>query len=188
MWVLIDHYDSFTYILQHYLLQLHRDVRVFKHDQVTMRQLIRISPQRIILSPGPGTPAEAAITNDIIACFYDKIPILGVCLGHQALGLFFGAKLQRAVKPMHGKVSLIQHQGVSVFKGMPAPLPVMRYHSLILSGWEKAGLCPLAMSVEGELMAFRHPDYPVLGIQFHPESIQTEYGFALLENWLTMFS
>lgn len=188
MWVLIDNYDSFTYILHHYLLQLHPEVLVFKNDEISVAELMDRAPERLILSPGPRTPAEAGITNALIAAFYDKLPILGICLGHQALGQFFGAGLQRASRPMHGKVSAILHKDQSVFAGLPHPLQVMRYHSLLLTGWSATALQPLAWTDKEELMAFQHPEYPVLGIQFHPESILTPEGFTLLQNWCRLFS
>jgi len=183
MWVLIDNYDSFTHILHHYLLQLHIDVRVFRNDAITLQELIALDPERIIISPGPQTPKEAGITNEVIGHFVTRIPILGICLGHQALGAYFGAELTLASRPVHGNTSPIIHDGNGLFKGIPSGFNAMRYHSLILKHWEGKSVIPLAFTPEKELMAFRHETYPATGIQFHPESILTEYGLQLLRNW-----
>ncbi len=187
MWALIDNYDSFTHILHHYLLQLHLDVRVFRNDEIDVDTLAALRPGRIIISPGPQTPAEAGITNEVIARFYQEVPILGVCLGHQALGMFFGAALTKARVPVHGMTSAVFHHEDSLFKGIPSGFNAMRYHSLLLKDWEHTALQPLAFTAEMELMAFRHPVFPVTGIQFHPESILTEYGARLLENWQLLY-
>jgi anthranilate synthase/aminodeoxychorismate synthase-like glutamine amidotransferase len=183
MWVLIDNYDSFTHILYHYLLQLHPDVIVFRNDAITLQALIVLNPERIIISPGPQTPKEAGITNEVIRHFVTEIPILGICLGHQALGEYFGAELTLASKPVHGNTSPIIHNGEGLFKGIPTGFNVMRYHSLILEHWEGISVIPLAFTAENELMAFRHKVYPATGIQFHPESILTEHGLQILRNW-----
>lgn len=183
MWVLIDNYDSFTYILHHYLLQLHPEVTIFRNDAISVAELATLSPERIIISPGPQTPYEAGITLDVIRYFYKQIPILGICLGHQALGLHFGAKLSKAIKPVHGKTSKLRHVGVDLFEGVDPGIAVMRYHSLVVKNWEDTGLIPLAFTEEDELMAFRHNIYPCTGMQFHPESILTEHGITLLYNW-----
>lgn len=187
MWALIDNYDSFTHILHHYLLQLHPDVRVFRNDEINVVTLAELGPDRIIISPGPQTPAEAGITNEVIARFYQNIPILGVCLGHQALGMFFGAALAKARRPVHGMTSAVFHKHDALFKGIPSGFEAMRYHSLVLKEWEHTSLQPLAFTSEKELMAFRHPVFPVTGIQFHPESILTGYGARLLENWQQLY-
>jgi len=183
MWALIDNYDSFTHILHHYLLQLHDDVRVFRNDKIDVTTLRRLAPDRIILSPGPQTPGEAGVTNEVIANFYRETPILGVCLGHQALGMFFGARLAKALRPVHGMTSAIFHDQDALFDGIPSGFNAMRYHSLILEDWEQTGIQALAFTAERELMAFRHPAFPVTGIQFNPESVLTEYGLQLLRNW-----
>ncbi|KAA5533470.1 aminodeoxychorismate/anthranilate synthase component II [Taibaiella lutea] len=183
MWALIDNYDSFTHILHHYLLQLQTDVVVFRNDAITLQELIKLNPERIIISPGPQTPKEAGITNEVIRHFVTRIPILGICLGHQALGEYFGAELALASKPVHGNTSSIIHNGEGLFKEIPASFNAMRYHSLILKHWEVTSVIPLAFTPENELMAFRHEVYPATGIQFHPESILTEYGMQLLRNW-----
>jgi anthranilate synthase/aminodeoxychorismate synthase-like glutamine amidotransferase len=172
-------------MLQHYLLELHPDVRVWKNDEINASDLQQLNPQRIILSPGPCRPETAGNMMDIIASFHQQTPILGVCLGHQALGQFFGAKLERALQPMHGKTSEIFHEGRSVFKDLPNPIKVMRYHSLLLKETKHTDLLPLAYTPDKELMAFRHQKYPCTGIQFHPESIKTEYGKEMLLNWAT---
>ena len=183
MWALIDNYDSFTYILWHYLLELHDDVRVWKNDEINAEDLQKLNPERIILSPGPCRPANAGNMMNIIRQFYRQTPILGICLGHQALGEFFGARLVEAKYPMHGKVSAVFHEQKGIFKGLSDPLNVMRYHSLILDNWENTGMLPLAFTKEKELMAFQHRQYPCTGIQFHPESVMTEQGKDMLANW-----
>lgn len=181
--MLIDNYDSFTYILHHYLLQLHPDVRVFRNDGISVPQLLEMNPQRIIISPGPQTPDEAGITMDVISAFHGQIPILGVCLGHQALGQFFGASVQRGSRPVHGSTSAVQHRQEHIFQGIPPGFQAMRYHSLIVCNWEQTALQPLGFTDDGVLMAFRHPIFPVTGLQFHPESVLTEHGLHLLRNW-----
>lgn len=188
MWVLIDNYDSFTHILHHYLLQLHNDVRVFRNDEISVEQLQRLNPDRIIISPGPKTPAHAGITNEVIKHFHASKPILGICLGHQALGTFFGGTLCKATRPVHGSTALIQHNGDVLFKEIPGSFSVMRYHSLIIKNWEHTSLLPLAFTEEGELMAFRDSTHPSVGLQFHPESILTGFGMQILLNWKNMFS
>ncbi len=183
MWILIDNYDSFTHILHHYLLQLHADVMVFRNDAVTLEQIIELDPQRIIISPGPQTPNEAGITNTVIQHFVKKIPVLGICLGHQALGVHFGATLNKAFQPVHGNTSTIIHNGDALFVDIPQSFEAMRYHSLIIEDFEKTDIIHLAYSDGNELMIFKHKTYPATGIQFHPESILTEYGLQLLTNW-----
>lgn len=186
MWALLDNYDSFTHILYHYLLQLHGDVRIWRNDEISAEALKKLNPERIILSPGPGRPSGAGITMEVIAAFHSHIPVLGICLGHQAIGEFFGARLQRSALPRHGRTSSLQHQGHPLFSGLPAEFPVMRYHSLELRDWEAAGLEPLAFSDDGVLMAFRHLVFPVTGMQFHPESVLTAHGLQLLRNWAAL--
>lgn len=183
MWVLIDNYDSFTHILHHYLLQLYDDVRIFRNDTITIPELIALNPERIIISPGPQTPKGAGVTNAVIHQFVTQIPILGICLGHQALGEYFGASLVHAAKPVHGNTSAVFHNGDRLFEDIPAVFNAMRYHSLVLKDWEASVVIPLAFTEEKELMAFRHKAFPATGIQFHPESILTEYGLRLLRNW-----
>lgn len=187
MWVLIDNYDSFTYILHHYLLQTGNEVVVYRNDEITVDELSRLKPSRLIISPGPETPLQAGICMDAIAYFHNKIPILGVCLGHQALGMFFGAKLIHAPFPMHGKTSEITHNGHKLFEGMPSPATAMRYHSLIVQGFEGTGLQALAHAEDKSIMALAHDTHPCTGIQFHPESIGTKHGMQLLKNWAVMY-
>lgn len=185
MWVLIDNYDSFTHILHHYLLQLNDEVVVYRNDEITLGELIALEPDRIIISPGPQTPLEAGITNEVIHYFVDKVPILGICLGHQALGIYFGARLVKGIRPVHGTTSAMLHQSDVLFKDIPNGFNAMRYHSLILTDFEHLPIVPLAYTEEGELMVFRHKYLPATGIQFHPESILTEHGITLLKNWDT---
>ena len=183
MWILIDNYDSFTHILHHYLVQLHDDVIVLRNDEVSLAEIITLNPDRIIISPGPQTPAEAGISNEVIKYFVSKIPILGICLGHQALGVYFGAMLNKAVQPVHGSTSTILHKRDTLFENIPETFQAMRYHSLIIEGFEKTDIIPLAFSESNELMAFKHKLYPATGIQFHPESILTTVGIQILQNW-----
>ncbi len=187
MWALIDNYDSFTHILHHYLLQLHADVRVFRNNEISTKALAELHPERIIISPGPGRPLQAGISNDVIAHFHTATPILGICLGHQALGEFYGAALVKAERPVHGSTTAVQHSDDTLFAGIPPVFQAMRYHSLIIKNWEALPLIPLASTEKQEPMAFRHEHYPSVGIQFHPESILTEHGLQMLANWNTMF-
>jgi anthranilate synthase/aminodeoxychorismate synthase-like glutamine amidotransferase len=188
MWVLIDNYDSFTYILHHYLLQCGAETVVYKNDELTVDQLKALNPSRIIISPGPETPLQAGICLDVIREFHGRLPILGICLGHQALGMHFGAKLVHAPYPMHGKVSQVDHNGHAVFNTIPSPFPVMRYHSLVLEGLEETGLQVLSKSLDDHtVMAIAHETHPCMGIQFHPESIGTEAGLQILQNWAALY-
>jgi anthranilate synthase component 2/para-aminobenzoate synthetase component 2 len=187
MWVLIDNYDSFTHILHHYLLQLHDNVVVYRNDAITIEELKALNPDRIIISPGPKTPLDAGITNGVIRYFYNRKPILGICLGHQALGTFFGGTLSKAARPVHGSTTPVFHNEEGLFANIPSAFNVMRYHSLIIKDWEHTDIKPLAFTADRELMAFSHREYPVVGIQFHPESILTEYGQQILLNWKDMF-
>jgi anthranilate synthase/aminodeoxychorismate synthase-like glutamine amidotransferase len=183
MWLLIDNYDSFTYILHHYLLQVFDDCIVRRNDELTVSDISMLQPERIVLSPGPETPLQAGICMETIAHFHDKIPILGVCLGHQAIGIHFGASLQRAAYPMHGKTSEIQHVAHWLFDGITAPFTAMRYHSLVINNLENTGLQAIAHSEDGAIMAMVHEQYPCTGLQFHPESIGTPCGLRMLQNW-----
>lgn len=186
MWVLIDNYDSFTWILQHYLLQTGNKCAVYRNDEITLKELIALNPERLIISPGPETPLQAGITMEAIDYFHSRIPILGVCLGHQALGMYFGAKLLHAPYPMHGKTSEITHNGSGLFADIPATFTVMRYHSLAIEHFENTSLQATAYTNDGIIMALAHTQYPCTGVQFHPESIGTEYGLQLLKNWAGM--
>lgn len=185
MWVLIDNYDSFTYMLHHYLLQLHRDILVIKNDAITISELVEINPSCIIISPGPKRPVDAGIIMDLIAHFIGKIPILGICLGHQALGEYLGAKLIKASAPVHGKTSIVKMK--NNFTGFEDlnEFVVMRYHSLILSEYEKIdGFEALGYTVDDDaLMLFKHGQLKCFGMQFHPESIGTPKGIELLTAW-----
>jgi anthranilate synthase/aminodeoxychorismate synthase-like glutamine amidotransferase len=183
MWALIDNYDSFTWILQHYLLQTGHECTVYRNDKITLPQLIALNPERIIISPGPETPLQAGITMDVIAHFHKTTPILGVCLGHQALGMYFGAKLVHTPYPMHGKTSEVTHNNHPLFNDIPSPFTVMRYHSLAVKDFTDTCLDILAQTADGIIMALAHRQYPCTGVQFHPESVGTEFGLQLLKNW-----
>ena len=186
MLLMIDNYDSFTYNLVQYLGELGQDVRVVRNDEVTVEEIGGLAPERIVISPGPCTPNEAGVSLPVIARFAGKIPILGVCLGHQAIGQAFGGRIVHAKTLMHGKVSPIHHAGKGVFRGLPSPFNATRYHSLAI---ERAS-CPAELEItawtdDGEIMGVRHRSLPVEGVQFHPESILTQHGHALLRNFLT---
>lgn len=188
MWVLIDNYDSFTYILHDYLLQTGNDCRVFRNDEISVDELEEMHPERIILSPGPETPLQAGICMDVIAAFHESTPILGICLGHQALGMYFGAQLIHVPYPMHGKTSTVTHNNSELFKNIPSPFEVMRYHSLSLDGLDNTGMIELARSEDDrQIMALAHSTFPCIGIQFHPESIGTNDGLTILKNWSEMY-
>jgi anthranilate synthase component 2 len=187
MLVLIDNYDSFTYNLVHFLGELGASCEVYRNDKIAVAEVIARKPKGIVLSPGPCTPNEAGICLDLIARAGADIPVLGVCLGHQAVGQVYGGKVVRAPAPMHGKLSKITHKGKGVFKGLPKKFEVTRYHSLII---DRAGLpgC-LAVTAEtsdGLIMGLQHKTHPVYGVQFHPESIASEHGHALLANFLEL--
>lgn len=187
MWILLDNYDSFTYILHHYLLQTGNECKVYRNDELTVEELAALNPERLIISPGPETPLQAGITLDAIKYFHDKIPVLGVCLGHQALGMFFGAKLVQIPYPMHGKTSEVIHNNHQLFSNITSPCTVMRYHSLAIEGLEGTGLQTVATSADDNIiMAIAHEKYPCIGIQFHPESIGTNHGLLMLQNWAGM--
>jgi len=187
MWALIDNYDSFTHILQHYLLMTGHDCCVFRNDAVTVAELDALMPERLIISPGPGTPANAGITLPAIDHFHQRIPILGVCLGHQALGQYFGAKLYQLPYPMHGKTSEVRHIGHTMFHNIPTIFTAMRYHSLAINSIENTGLSAIASTDDGCLMALAHDTFPCIGLQFHPESVGTPFGQQLLNNWAAMY-
>ena len=187
MLLMIDNYDSFTYNIVQYFGELGEDVRVYRNDEITLEQIEALNPDRICISPGPKAPAQAGISVEVLKHFAGKKPILGVCLGHQAIGEAFGGKVIRAKQVMHGKTSLIAHTGVGVFTGLPSPFTVIRYHSLAI---ERASL-PSCLEVtawtdDGEIMGVRHREYDIEGVQFHPESILSEHGHALLKNFLEL--
>jgi anthranilate synthase component 2 len=187
MLVLIDNYDSFTYNLVHFLGELGAACKVFRNDKITVAEVLKLKPKGIVLSPGPCTPNEAGICLDLIAKAGAKVPILGVCLGHQAIGQAYGGKVVRSPVPMHGKLSRVTHTAKGVFKGLPKSFEVTRYHSLIV---ERKGL-PECLTVtartgDGLVMGLQHKTHPVHGVQFHPESIASEHGHALLANFLEL--
>jgi len=187
MILMIDNYDSFTYNLVQYLGQLGEEVAVHRNDAVTLDRIEEMRPDAIFLSPGPGSPENAGLTVDIIKRFHTTIPIMGICLGHQAIGYAFGADVVRADRLMHGKTSGIINDGRTIFRGLPSPFEAGRYHSLIL---RRETLPPClevsAETAEGEVMGVRHHDYPVEGIQFHPESILTPNGKRIIKNFIEM--
>jgi para-aminobenzoate synthetase component II len=183
MIVVIDNYDSFTYNLVQYLGELGEDVRVFRNDRITIEQLDRLKPSRIVISPGPGMPHAAGISEKVVECFHKSTPILGVCLGHQAIGEVFGGKIVRAPSLMHGKISPIFHDGKTLFSGLPQGFPATRYHSLMVVD-VPTSLEISAETKDGVTMGLRHRHYPTEGIQFHPESIMTIAGKNLLRNFL----
>ena len=185
MLLMIDNYDSFTYNLVQYLGELGEEVLVRRNDEIDLDAVAMLSPARIVISPGPCTPREAGISVPLIRRFAGRIPILGVCLGHQAIGEAFGGKIVHARQLMHGKTSLIHHRGEGVFKALPSPFTAIRYHSLVIDGASRPEeLEVTAWTDDGEIMGVRHRSMPVEGVQFHPESILTEHGHALLKNFL----
>ena len=187
MILLIDNYDSFTYNLYQYIGIFYKDIRVVRNDKITLEEIEKMNPDRSVLSPGPKSPKEAGICMDVVKHFYNKKPILGICLGHQSIGAAFGAEIVHARELMHGKQSLITHNQTGIFAGVPSPVKVARYHSLAV---KEDTLPPeievLARTEDGEIMAMQHTRYPVVGIQFHPESVYTEHGKKIIENFLTM--
>ncbi len=185
MILLIDNYDSFTYNLYQQVGSFYKDIQVVRNDKITIAEIEEMKPACIILSPGPGRPEEAGIIVDVIQTFYKKIPILGICLGHQAIAAAFGGDVIRAKEIMHGKKSMITHQKRGVFAHLPEQLEVMRYHSLAIDlETLPAELRVEAMTTDKEIMAISHKEYPVIGIQFHPESIGTKTGNQMIENFL----
>jgi anthranilate synthase component 2 len=186
MLLMIDNYDSFTYNLVQYFGELGEDVRTVRNDETTLEEIAAMRPDRICISPGPCTPHEAGVSVPLLQQFGGKLPILGVCLGHQAIGAAFGGKVVRARQVMHGKTDLLHHTGVGVFKGLPNPYTITRYHSLAI---ERASLPDClevtAWTEDNEIMGVRHKKFDIEGVQFHPESILTEHGHQLLQNFLT---
>ena len=185
MILLIDNYDSFVYNLVQYLGELGEDPVVYRNDAVSLGEIAEIAPSHIIISPGPCTPLEAGVSNDLIRGFAGRVPILGVCLGHQAIGHVFGGKVIRAPRLMHGKTSMIHHDGRRVFSGVPTPFRATRYHSLVIERETMPECLTITAETDwGEVMGVRHRDLPVEGVQFHPEAILTEHGHKLLRNFL----
>jgi len=186
MLLMIDNYDSFTYNLVQYLGELGQDIKVYRNDQISLEEITQLAPDHIVVSPGPCTPNEAGISLAVIREFGGKIPILGVCLGHQSIGQAFGGEVVRAERLMHGKTSEIHHDGKSVFAGVPTPFTATRYHSLIVRRETLPDCFEIsAETAEGEIMGLRHKELVIEGVQFHPESILTEAGMDLLRNFLS---
>jgi anthranilate synthase component II len=188
MLLMLDNYDSFTYNLVQYLGELGQDVRVFRNDEITVEEVGQLNPRHIVISPGPCTPKEAGISVPLIHEFAGKIPILGVCLGHQSIGQAFGGRIVHAKQLMHGKTSPVLHKDAGVFRNLPNPFTATRYHSLVI----ERETCPDCLEItawteDGEIMGVRHKTMPIEGVQFHPESILTEYGHELLDNFLKAY-
>ncbi len=187
MLLMIDNYDSFTYNLVQYLGEIGEDIKVFRNDKITIHEIERLNPERIVISPGPCTPKEAGVSVELIKHFSGKVPLLGVCLGHQAIGAAFGGEIVRAQRLMHGKTSMINHDGKTIFEGLPNPFEATRYHSLVI----KKETLPDCLKITawtdiGEIMGVRHKEFIVEGVQFHPESILTKVGKDLLRNFLQL--
>jgi para-aminobenzoate synthetase component 2 len=188
MILLIDNYDSFTYNLYHYLGELGADVKVFRNNKITLDEIARLKPEKIVISPGPCTPKEAGISCETILRFGERVPILGVCLGHQAIGAAYGGVIVRAPSIMHGKLSDVTHDAQTIFRDVKSPFAAMRYHSLVIDPKSlPADLTVTARTADGVIMAVRHKKFPVEGVQFHPESILAEEGKKLLKNFLDYY-
>jgi len=187
MILVIDNYDSFTYNLVQYLGELGAEMRVFRNDEITVEEAVALNPEKVLVSPGPCTPKEAGISCDIIREFGPRLPLFGVCLGHQSIGAVYGGKVVRADRLMHGKTSPMIHEGQSLFKGLPNPFDATRYHSLIIERETLPDCLEItAWTAEGEIMGVQHKEHPVHGVQFHPESILTLEGKMLLQNFLDL--
>jgi len=187
MLLVIDNYDSFTYNLVQYLGELAVELQVHRNDQISLEQVRALAPERILISPGPCSPREAGLSNDIIRTFGPQIPTLGVCLGHQCIGHVFGGNVVVNYRMMHGKTSLIQHNGRDLFAGMPNPFAATRYHSLVIERGSLPDCLEItAQTAEGEIMGVRHKQHPIWGVQFHPESILTQNGRQMLKNFLSL--
>ncbi len=185
MILMIDNYDSFTFNIVQYLGQMGEDVQVYRNDKITLDAIHRLNPQAIFLSPGPCSPREAGITVDVIREFHTSVPLMGICLGHQSIGFAFGGEIVRAGRIMHGKVSPVRHDGKTIFAGLPNPFTAGRYHSLVVRPETLPGCLEVsAQTAEGEIMGLRHKEFPVEGIQFHPESVLTPQGKRILRNFL----
>lgn len=188
MILLIDNYDSFTYNLYHYLGELGADVKVYRNDKITLDEIDALHPEKIVISPGPCTPKEAGISCGTVRRFGARIPILGVCLGHQSIGAAFGARIVRAPAIMHGKLSDVTHDSLTIFRDVKNPFGAMRYHSLVIEPQSlPADLIISARTDDNIIMAVRHKKFPVEGVQFHPESILNQEGKKILENFLTRY-
>jgi anthranilate synthase/aminodeoxychorismate synthase-like glutamine amidotransferase len=184
MLVVIDNYDSFTYNLVQYFGELGAEIRVFRNDEVTLDEIRALQPTHIVISPGPGNPDDGGISNEVLREFGPTTPILGVCLGHQCIGQVYGGNVNRAPRLMHGKTSSVYHNGKGLFDGVPSPFKATRYHSLIVEEPLPDVLQVTAFTRDGEVMGLRHKQYPTMGVQFHPESILTEHGKRILQNFL----
>ena len=185
MLIMIDNYDSFTYNLVQYFGELGEEVRTFRNDEISLEEIESLQPDRICISPGPCSPNEAGVSVPLLRHFAGKVPILGVCLGHQSIGAAFGGKIIRAQQVMHGKTSVVEHTGVGVFKDLPSPYTVIRYHSLAIDRRAVSDCLEVtAWTDDGEIMGVRHREFAIEGVQFHPESILSEHGHALLKNFL----
>lgn len=186
MLIVIDNYDSFTYNLVQYFGELGAEPSVFRNDQVTLEALRALRPTHIVISPGPGSPDDGGISNDVLREFGPDTPLLGVCLGHQCIGHVYGGSVNRAPRLMHGKTSSVYHDGKGLFYGVPSPFKATRYHSLIVEEPLPDSLQVTAFTRDGEVMGLRHKEYPTVGVQFHPESILTEHGKRILQNFLDL--
>jgi anthranilate synthase/aminodeoxychorismate synthase-like glutamine amidotransferase len=185
MILMIDNYDSFTFNIVQYLAQMGKDVRVYRNDKITPAEIRKLQPAAIFLSPGPCSPREAGITVEVVRNFYQSVPLMGICLGHQSIGYAFGGDIIRAERIMHGKTSMIKNDGKTIFAGLPNPFSAGRYHSLIVKRETLPDCLEIsAETAEGEIMGLRHKQYPVEGIQFHPESVLTPQGKRIIRNFL----
>lgn len=184
MIVVIDNYDSFVQNLARYIRLAGHETKIIQNDEMTVTEILNLKPDAIVISPGPYGPDRSGVCSELIRAAYKTIPILGVCLGHQCIGAIFGGTIGRAKQPMHGMSSRIEHDGTGLFKNIPSPMDVGRYHSLIVNLSDPSILTVTARSEQGEIMAFEHPEYHVYGVQFHPESILTDNGIELIKNFL----
>ena len=184
--LVLDNYDSFTYNLYQYIGTFNRDIKVIRNDELTVEEIGALKPEKIVLSPGPKSPSEAGVCIDVIKRYYKEIPILGICLGHQSIGQAFGATVGYAKTLCHGKASIIEHDGLGIFEGVKSPMQVARYHSLAVDEATLPKEFRISCKTEdGEIMAIAHKEYPLIGLQFHPESIYTPDGMQLIENFVT---
>jgi anthranilate synthase/aminodeoxychorismate synthase-like glutamine amidotransferase len=187
MLLIIDNYDSFTYNLVQYIGEIGEDIKVFRNDKITIHEIEQLNPEKVVISPGPCTPKEAGISVELIRHFAHKMPILGVCLGHQSIGAAFGGEIIRAPRLMHGKTSLIFHDGKTIFKGLPNPFEATRYHSLVIRRETLPDCLEISAWTDmNEIMGVRHKEFIIEGVQFHPESILTKVGKDLLKNFLKL--
>lgn len=184
MVIIVDNYDSFTYNLYQYIGEFDSDIRVFRNDEITSEEILTLNPDRVIISPGPKTPQEAGNCIEIIKSIAGKIPLMGVCLGHQCIAYAFGATVTNAKTLYHGKASMAEHNGQGIFEGIKSPMQIARYHSLSIKANTVPNCLEVTATVDGEIMAIRHRLYPIVGLQFHPESIFTPEGKKLIENFI----